>query len=432
MGYGSGRAAAVNTVAWTPLSFPSADRGHHSSGVPLLFVLSQSLAWSVYTRRLEEALARRTDIAGHVMHVRRYQGGLRPFIKNNNAIGLHRLYRRLDPITASRLLLASKVRSRLAASGARAIHFCTHYLAGALDGTTAGTPVTAMLDHTREIMERDLPRRVWCQGHYAREADLIRRLNHVDTLSEWAATGVSDLGVARDRITVFLPPINLGHFVPNRRTPRPLPNVVFIGGDFLRKGGDRLVSWIRGPLAGRCTLHIISGDPAAPASEPNIINHGKVDNTRLLNELLPEMDVMCKPTRSDMSSFVTAEAAAAGIPTVASDIAGIPELIRHGETGFLVPRDDDDGFIAALKTLVDNPRRMHSMGERARELAVARFDAQRSFDALFDRMLALAASNNDGQRGPLARPRPAGRMTDPELAIRPQGAEVSRTGAMPA
>jgi glycosyltransferase involved in cell wall biosynthesis len=69
------------------------------------------------------------------------------------------------------------------------------------------------------------------------------------------------------------------------------------------------------------------------------------------------------------------EAAAMGIPSVASDLGGPKELILHGETGLLVPSRDPQVLADALAELLYNPGRTHAMGEAAYLRARQLFDA---------------------------------------------------------
>jgi glycosyltransferase involved in cell wall biosynthesis len=70
------------------------------------------------------------------------------------------------------------------------------------------------------------------------------------------------------------------------------------------------------------------------------------------------------------------EAAAMGKPAVASDLGGPRELIRHGETGLLVPSGNPKLLAEALASMLNDPQRRHLMGEAAYQRAGRLFEAR--------------------------------------------------------
>jgi starch synthase len=64
---------------------------------------------------------------------------------------------------------------------------------------------------------------------------------------------------------------------------------------------------------------------------------------------------------------------ACGVPTVACRVGGLPELVRHDETGFLVDPDDQAAFASRLRTLCVDHERVRSMGLAAAERAAVHF-----------------------------------------------------------
>jgi glycosyltransferase involved in cell wall biosynthesis len=75
---------------------------------------------------------------------------------------------------------------------------------------------------------------------------------------------------------------------------------------------------------------------------------------------------------------VLKEAMACGLPVVASSIAGIPELVDHGHSGFLVPPRDTVALADALQRLNDDPALRHRMGRAGREKVIREFDLRTS------------------------------------------------------
>jgi glycosyltransferase involved in cell wall biosynthesis/ribosomal protein S18 acetylase RimI-like enzyme len=85
------------------------------------------------------------------------------------------------------------------------------------------------------------------------------------------------------------------------------------------------------------------------------------------------------------------EAAAMGLPIVATDIRGCRQVVEHGRTGLLVPVRDPAALAGAIRELVDDEPRRRAMGEAARAKARREFDQQRQIDltlAVYERLLA--------------------------------------------
>ena len=68
---------------------------------------------------------------------------------------------------------------------------------------------------------------------------------------------------------------------------------------------------------------------------------------------------------------------ACGVPCVAFDVGGVSDLVRHEETGLLVPAEDVGGLRAAIERLLRDDAFRHRLGARAREVAEAEFSDRR-------------------------------------------------------
>jgi glycosyltransferase involved in cell wall biosynthesis len=120
--------------------------------------------------------------------------------------------------------------------------------------------------------------------------------------------------------------------------------------------------------------------------------------TRELDSFLPWADVLVLPSFTEGLPNVVLEAAAAGVPTVATAVGGTPEAITDGATGYLVPPGDPVALADRLtRLLADEPlRRRMGQAARARMHAEFSFDAQaeayvRLFESLRPRALRVAA-----------------------------------------
>ncbi len=92
---------------------------------------------------------------------------------------------------------------------------------------------------------------------------------------------------------------------------------------------------------------------------------------RDVHELLPLFDVAVLPSLNEGMGKAAVEAMAAGKPVVASAVSGLQDVVRHGQTGILVPPADPEALARATVALLQDPERARGMGEAARRAAEA-------------------------------------------------------------
>jgi glycosyltransferase involved in cell wall biosynthesis len=76
----------------------------------------------------------------------------------------------------------------------------------------------------------------------------------------------------------------------------------------------------------------------------------------------------------EVFGYVNAEAMATAKPLVGTQVGGIPEIIDHGNTGFLVERRDTAAMAARILELLRDPNLRHRMGEAGRRVATEKFN----------------------------------------------------------
>ena len=96
------------------------------------------------------------------------------------------------------------------------------------------------------------------------------------------------------------------------------------------------------------------------------------------------------------------EAAAMGLPIVATDIRGCRQVVDHGRTGLLVPPRDPDAIEDAVARLVADPSARARMGDAARAKATAEFDQQAQIDLTLAVYARCLAARDDRARDPEA------------------------------
>jgi glycosyltransferase involved in cell wall biosynthesis len=94
-------------------------------------------------------------------------------------------------------------------------------------------------------------------------------------------------------------------------------------------------------------------------------------------------DVFVLPSAAEAFPLALLQAMASGLPVIASRVGGIPELVRDGVDGLLVPADDPAALAGALRTMAGDRQARAEMGRRARERVVAQF----SLDTCVARLL---------------------------------------------
>jgi glycosyltransferase involved in cell wall biosynthesis len=211
------------------------------------------------------------------------------------------------------------------------------------------------------------------------------------TWCEWAKDSlVADYGAAAEKVTVLAPGTDLELFRRPAGARRPGPvRILFVGGDFVRKGGDLLVDVYRRRLQGKAELHLISGFEVPPQGGV-FLHKGLVANSEPLLDLYRDADVFALPTRADCLAVVLGEAAAASLPIVTTNVGGHPEVVENGRSGFVVERNDVEALGDSLETLVDDAALREAMGARSRQIAEERLDAGRNAEAILELMRSVA------------------------------------------
>jgi L-malate glycosyltransferase len=100
-------------------------------------------------------------------------------------------------------------------------------------------------------------------------------------------------------------------------------------------------------------------------------------------------DIYLNTNRIDNMPVAVVEACAFGMPVVATKVGGIPDLLKHNETGLFVEVDDDDAMVAAILRLFNEPELAAQLSTNGRYLAKkSSWDTVRQeWDAIFDELM---------------------------------------------
>lgn len=110
-----------------------------------------------------------------------------------------------------------------------------------------------------------------------------------------------------------------------------------------------------------------------------------------VSEIIRCFDVFIQPSLAEGISNTVLEAMASGLPVIATDVGGNPELVEHGETGIIVPPADTDALVEAMRGYVSNVGLRDAHGDAGRKRVVAELSIERmlqNYLALYDATLA--------------------------------------------
>lgn len=341
-------------------------------------------AWSGTHRRLLAALEAQ-DV--EVVVIGPLRSRLAGLLRDYNRLARHLHLRPVSPYAialANALLTRTQLRRQLAALRPDVL-FAP---AGALPASTLddSPPLLYLSDATSRLLDGYYPDYTrlpaWLKRRLARaERTVIARADRLIYPTRWAAdSAVRDYGADPARVHV-LP------FGPNfDQVPGPAAKTIirsddevrllFIGRDWSRKGGElawqaTLLLRARGVPArlivcGCAPTHL---DPACSDIIPDIDKHSAAGYARLA-ALYRSADIFLLPTRAECAGVVFSEAAAFGLPIVATATGGVGDMAQDGGNAILLPLDAAArDYARAIATLLDEPGRLREMREASLERA---------------------------------------------------------------
>jgi glycosyltransferase involved in cell wall biosynthesis len=152
------------------------------------------------------------------------------------------------------------------------------------------------------------------------------------------------------------------------------------------------------------TRFLIVGECRDPAKYPGSYTEDRLrqeigDDSRIryvgyrsdVENIYRASDIVIVPSRGgEPFGLITIEAGASRRPIIATRDGGLPEVIRHGENGFLVDREDLAGLVHHTTLLIADHRLRQRMGDTARQIVEERFTDRpvRSLEQIYDRLLS--------------------------------------------
>jgi glycosyltransferase involved in cell wall biosynthesis len=209
---------------------------------------------------------------------------------------------------------------------------------------------------------------------------------------------------AQSQVMKFTPPakwknldvVRLGvdceEFQPRTTNPHQGFNVLCVGRLVAAKGQRILIEAVeRLVLAGHLVRLVLVGDGPDRSSLTELVHHRNLNhlvtfagsvNQDGIQEFYRQADVFAIASFAEGIPVVLMEAMAMEIPSVATRVMGIPELIEDGENGLLVPPSDVCGLAEALFRLMDDRSLAESLGRAGRVRVSEAYELGKSVDRL--------------------------------------------------
>lgn len=133
----------------------------------------------------------------------------------------------------------------------------------------------------------------------------------------------------------------------------------------------------------RCRLLLVGDGPERAQAERIAQEAGVLDDVLCLGnqgdvvELLSIADVYCLPSETESFGLSALEAMACEVPVVASRVGGVPEVIKHEETGYLFEMGNVGEMAERILDIITNPQRQSEMGKAARARALELFPQEK-------------------------------------------------------
>lgn len=223
-----------------------------------------------------------------------------------------------------------------------------------------------------------------------------RLLKAARQLLPWSApvkeSLLKDYAISPSRIRVLPPSLDLTRMRPRQRVVNKQPRVLFVGGDFFRKGGPVLREAHQRFLADRCDLHLIT-ESAVP-EQPGLHVHRNVKaGTDLWFELWQNADVFVFPSLLETFGIVLLEALAFRVPVVASRAGAAVDILDGGKNGLLLDQVTPEAIAEGVIRVLTDPLGSGKRAEQGRLRVERDFNLPRNTECLAEMIRDAVARN---------------------------------------
>jgi glycosyltransferase involved in cell wall biosynthesis len=200
---------------------------------------------------------------------------------------------------------------------------------------------------------------------------------------------INDYQVPEEKIFVVPPGVDLDIWKPVTKKKTSPMRIIFVGGDFHRKGGPFLLEAFHNLPLTSAELHLVTRTKIEATQHINVYNYMQPNSPDLI-QLVQSCDLFVLPTKAEAFGIAAVEASAAGLPIIVTAKGGITEIVAHEENGFIVESGNVEELTKYLTLFANQPELRAAMGAASRQRAEIKFNAQTNAEFIAKKMYAAA------------------------------------------
>ncbi len=241
-----------------------------------------------------------------------------------------------------------------------------------------GRPVVATVHGSDIYQVPHLPGGRW----FSRWA--LNGVEQVIAVSQDLAEATAALGIPKDKIRVISNSVQVELFQPASSEREPV--LLFVGSLIERKGLAHLLDALPTVLEAHpeYRLVVIGDGPERPFLHAQALRNGVADKvvflgwgaSEIVRDWMQRARLLVLPSVEEGQGVVLLEALASGLPVVATEVGGIPDVIDE-QVGRLVAASDPQALASAIEGLLANPAKWRKLAQSARSRAEARYSEAR-------------------------------------------------------
>lgn len=202
-----------------------------------------------------------------------------------------------------------------------------------------------------------------------REVELFKAASR---LLPWSANAehslIEDCGISPRRIHRLPPSLELPVVSRKPRKTSRLPQLLFMGGHFPRKGGPVLLAAFRKHLVGKCDLHIVT-ESDVPPEEGVVVHRGIKAGSDAWRERWEQADLFVFPSTLETFGIVLIEALAFQVPVISAEVGAAREALDDGRAGWLLRETSAESLAVVIREALLDPAGANRRGLLGRQRA---------------------------------------------------------------